>query len=126
MTKAKITPTTGGGLLSATAILSAADLPHEDVAVPEWGGTVRIRTMTSGARDDYEQKMLAAKGQTQRNVRAQLVVLCAVDEAGGRLFGPSDIEALGRKSAKALDRLFDVAIRLNGMGPADIEELEKN
>ena len=83
MTKAKTTQTTGIGLLSAAAILSAADLPHEDVAVPEWGGTVRIRTMTSGARDEYEQKMLAAKGQPQRNVRAQLVALCAVDEAGG-------------------------------------------
>lgn len=122
MTKSK----TGGGLLSAASILSAEDLPHEDVAVPEWGGVVRIRTMTAGARDDYEQTMLAAKGQRQRNVRAQLVALCAVDETGGRLFGPGDIEALGAKSAKALDRLFDAAIRLNGLGASDIEDLEKN
>ena len=29
-------------LLTGAAILAANDLPHEDVEVPEWGGTVRV------------------------------------------------------------------------------------
>ena len=35
-------------------------------------------------------------------------------------------ESLGRKSAKALERVFDVAQRLNGMGADDIKEMAKN
>ncbi|EKE68689.1 hypothetical protein P24_17147 [Oceanibaculum indicum P24] len=121
----KTTQTTGGGLLSAAAILSAADLPHEDVAVPEWGGTVRIRTMMSRERDEFETWLIANQGKHQ-NVRGHLVALCAVGDDGQRLFTIEQASALGEKSAKAMDRLFDVAQRLNGMGAADIKELEKN
>lgn len=118
---------TGGAsaLLSAAAILSAEDLPHEDVAVPEWGGTVRIRTMMSKTRDEFESWLLANRGRHE-NVRGHLVALCAVDAEGQRLFTIEQAAALGEKSAKAMDRLFDVAQRLNGMGEADIKALEKN
>ena len=109
----------------AAAILSAPDLPHEDVAVPEWGGTVRIRTMMSRERDQFEGWLLANSGKHE-NVRGHLVALCAVGEDGQRLFTIEQAAALGEKSAKAMDRLFEAAQRLNGMGVADIKDLEKN
>lgn len=120
-----MTKTQTGGLLSAAAILSAPDLPHEDVAVPEWGGTVRIRTMMSRERDQFEGWLLANSGKHE-NVRGHLVALCAVGEDGQRLFTIEQAAALGEKSAKAMDRLFEAAQRLNGMGVADIKDLEKN
>jgi len=61
-----------------------------------------------------------------RNMTARLCAICIVDEKGKRVFSDFDAESLGRKSAKALDRIFDVAQRLNGLGADDIKEMAKN
>lgn len=116
--------------LTREAILSANDLPTQLVHVPEWGGDVLIRSMTGAQRDEYEQQCLATRGAdnaiNMRNLRARLVVFCAADADGNPIFGPGDVEALGAKSAAALDRLFDVAQRLNRMSGKDIDELGKS
>jgi hypothetical protein len=49
-----------------------------------------------------------------------------VDENGERLFQEEDTFPLGGKSAAALDRIFTVAQRLNGLRDEDVEELAKN
>lgn len=114
-------------LLTKDEILAADDLPTEDVEVPEWGGTVRVRTLTGAERDRFEESITQVKGGSVKtnyaNLRARLVALCAVDEQGRRLFSDADAAALGRKSAAALDRVFIAARRLNGMSDADIEEM---
>lgn len=116
--------------LSKADILSADDLPAETVKVPEWGGAVRVRSLTGAERDAFEASMFEGTGKKARmnsaNLRARLVALCVVDEAGERLFADEDVEALGAKSAAALDRVFSAAQRLNGFTSADVEELEGN
>lgn len=117
-------------LLGRDAILAAPDLTTEDVAVPEWGGTVRVKGLTAAERDAFEQSSLTGKGKNQSlnfsNLRARLVVLTVVDEGGEPVFTGSDIRALGEKSAAAIDRVFEVASRLSGIGDDDIEELTGN
>lgn len=107
------------GLLGRDAILGATDLPSVDVEVPEWGGTVRVRMLTGGERDAFEAGTITRHGkkveQNLVNIRARLVALCAVDEKGERLFGEGDVEALARKSAAALNRVFEAARLLNGL-----------
>jgi len=103
----------------------------EEVAVPEWDGTVLVRGLTGAERDALESNIVQANrdGSTTvdtRNLRARLVALCVVDEDGERIFSDEDVDALGRKSAAALDRVFSVAQRLSGLRAADIEELRKN
>ena len=117
-------------LLSREAILGADDLPHEDVEVPEWGGTVRLCTLTGAQRDAFEAASIQGRGKNRqtnlKNVRARLLALCLVDEAGQRLFGDTDVQRLGAKSSKALDRLFDKASSMNGLSDEDVEELAGN
>jgi hypothetical protein len=60
------------------------------------------------------------------NARAKLIVLCAVDEQGAQLFTPDDLNALGRKNARPLDRLFDACRKLAGLSENDVEELTKD
>jgi len=48
------------------------------------------------------------------------------DNDGTLLFSQADIESLGAKSCAALDRIYAVAQRLNGLAPEDIKELAKN
>jgi hypothetical protein len=117
-------------LLTREQILQADDLPFEDVEVPEWGGTVRVRTLSGQERDAFEASITEQRGRNIRirpeNIRARLVALSVVDEEGQQLFDESDIRRLGAKSAKALDRLFSVAQRLSGISNEDVEELAKN
>lgn len=112
-------------MLSKDLILSAQDLPAEVVPVPEWGGEVRIRTMTGTERDAFEQSLSLDGQRKLDNLRARLLAKVIVDDNGARLFSDEDAAALGGKSSAALNRCFDVAQRLNGLGAAQ-EAIEKN
>ena len=118
-------------LLDRTAIEAAQDIKTEDVPVPEWGGTVRLRGLTGAQRDAYEASVVEMRGESKRfklqNLRARLVALCLVGEDGKRLFvDDAAVKALGDKSAKAIDRLFDRAKHLSGLTEKDIEELAED
>ncbi len=117
-------------LLTRDAILQAEDLPTEDIEVEEWGGAVRVRALTGAERDAFEQSIVEQRGKSTRmnlrNIRAKLVALTVVDADGKRLFSDKDAELLGKKSAAALDRVFEVAQRLSGLSPEDMEELSGN
>ncbi|WP_461367541.1 hypothetical protein [Candidatus Darwinibacter acetoxidans] len=117
-------------ILTRDAILQAEDLPCELVEVPEWSGSVYVRALTGIERDAFEQSVVEQKGKSTkmnlRNIRAKLVALTAVDEEGKRLFTDDDAALLGKKSAAALDRVFDVAQRLSGLRQEDVEELAGN
>lgn len=121
-------------ILSREAILKADDLKTETVSCPEWGGSVIVRALTAGERDKWEESLYSAvkRGSGyeviahKENLRAKFIAASVVDETGKLLFTAGDIEALSRKSAAPMDRLFAAAQRLSGMTDADIEELEKN
>lgn len=114
-------------VLSKDAILQAPDMPVETVSVPEWGGQVCVRTMSGTDRDAFEASLIGQQNGQQnaqhqlQNVRARLVALTVCDKSGARLFSDADIPALGTKSAKALDRVFAVAQRLNGIGQQEVD-----
>lgn len=116
--------------LGKADILAAQDLQYEDVAVPEWGGTVRVRGLTGRERDAFEAGVASARGKDVKlnlqNVRARLVALSVVDADGARLFDERDIGALGEKSAQALERVFQAAMRLSGLTPTDVKDLTEN
>ena len=117
--------------LSKDQILEADDLQSEEVQVAEWGGSVKVRTMTGADRDAFEQSMVIVGADGNRrpdmtNMRAKLVALTVVDDAGNLLFVPADIPMLARKSAAALERVFDAAQRINGLGVKAEDAAEKN
>jgi hypothetical protein len=117
-------------LLNKDAIFKAKDLKTKDVEVPEWGGFVRVRTMTGTERDNFEGAIFIGKGNDRRvnfeNLRAKLISLTVIDEEGNPLFAAKDIAAIGRKSALALDRVFGVAQELNGLRQEDVEKMVGN
>ena len=109
-------------LLTGAAILAANDLPHEDVEVPEWGGTVRVRAMSAGAAEAFYRQL---DKNPQASARAGWIALCAVDADGKPLFSQADIPRLDDKSNQAVQRVWDVVARLNGLGGGG-DDLEKN
>lgn len=110
-------------ILSKEQILSSDDLPKKTVKVKEWGGSIIVRSMTGTERDAWEMSTYGTGKVNMDNARAKLVALTAIDEKGERLFTAEEAEELGRKSAKALSKVFAVAQKLNGLAAGDIEEL---
>jgi hypothetical protein len=119
-----------GVFLGRDAILKAAALKTEEVAVPEWGGAVLVRELRGRERDEWEASLSVQRGgQVVRdiaNIRAKLAARTIIGEDGEPLFTQQDVNALGELSAAALDRVFDVASRLSGLNPGDVEEKVKN
>ena len=114
-------------LLTKEQILSADDLTRGTVDVPEWGGEVLIQTVTGTDRDRFEQDVMGlGQGKRVENFRARLVAKCIVDDAGNRIFSDLDVVALGKKSASALQRVFDACAKLNKFGEAEVKELAGN
>jgi hypothetical protein len=116
--------------LSKDQILSANDADFELVDVPEWGGKVRVKTLTGDERDAYEQSLIDQRGNVLgpklAGAQARLVALTAVDDDGKRLFADADVKALGAKSAQALNRVFEVSMRLSRLTQQDVEALVGN
>ncbi len=116
--------------LTKASILAAEDLRAEPVEVPQWGGTVYVRCMTAAERDLWDAELLDSnrddKTEFLRNMRARLCVRVLVDEKGIRLFDDDDAEALGQKSSSAVDAIFDVAQKLNGLSDEKMEDLKGN
>jgi hypothetical protein len=111
------------GYLSKADILESDDLPSQDVDVPEWGGTVRVRGFSGAERDRFEFAMAAAKDSPEEvNIRAQVVGRCLIDADGKRLFTDKELVKLGAKSGAALDRVFDVVRELSGMGDKALQK----
>lgn len=113
--------------LTKAQILAKKDLVVSEIEVPEWEGTVRVSTMMGYARDRFEALITKANGSTDNdNIRAKLVAACIVDDKGELMFNENDIETLGKKSCKALDRIFAEAKRINGLGATEVDDLAKN
>ena len=122
-------------LLNFDDIVASQDKEYEDVDVPEWGGTVRIATMSGEDRDRWELSMMQADDSSERGFklnfdaysRVRLVAMCLVDDNFNRIFVTKEqIEKLSQKSGKVMDLLYDVAQRVNGITDEDIDDLEKN
>ena len=107
------------------------DLGTEEIRVPEWDKngnevSVLIRTLSAAQRDKFESSILAqgdSKKPNLKNFRARYVAQVVVDENGNRLFTDADAEKLGTKSAKAVDRIYSAAQKLNAMSNDDVKEL---
>ena len=99
--------------------------------MPEWGGTVRIATLSIRDRNTMFQGMFDAKtGQAIPSALAELpakmCAYCIIDEDGNRIFTEQDIDQLAKKCASAIDRIAKAAEELNGVAPDSVKVSEKN
>ena len=117
-------------ILTREAILGAQDIKVENVKVPEWNdGVVRLRSMPGTDRDKWETVVQSKVQDGKVNIdgmKVLLIVSCAIDDKGDPLFTENDLVELNKKNAKAINRLWEVAARMNGIGNEELEELRKN
>ncbi|MES2218362.1 MAG: hypothetical protein V4501_08115 [Pseudomonadota bacterium] len=117
-----------GLVLDRAAILAAPDIEFQEVEVPQWGGSVRIKTMSGVERDEF-RTILNSRQKGIDDVSASnatLLAVCLVGDDGQRLFTVDDIETLQRKSASSLDAPVRVAMQLNKLGQEEQDDAVKN
>ena len=113
-------------ILTRDAIRQCQDLKTEEVFIPEWGGSVFVRSMTALERDKLETETVKGRKVNIVGLRARVAILTVVDREGHQLFTDDDYVWLKQKNAAALNRIFEVASRLSGITEGDIDEMEKN
>jgi hypothetical protein len=113
-------------MLSRQEIIDCNDIETEVVKVPEWDGEVNVQGLTLAEKDVWTDSIMDDGKASMTGATAKLCALCMRDESGSMLFTEDDIPVLQAKSAAALDRVFQVAQRLSGIGQEDIKETVKN
>lgn len=111
--------------LSRDSILAVNDTSIASVDVPEWGGSVYVRPMTGRDRDAYDMEIVSAGGKIE-NMRARFAVRVVCDADGNPIFKPEDADALGKKSAKALDRIYNAIDSTSKTSAESIHQLKKD
>lgn len=97
--------------LTAEEILSSVDAQYCEIDCPEWGGAVRLRSLSAEEALHFAE---TAK-KDEKNGAAMLVVMSAVDDQGKQLFTFENITAIRRKSMRVINRLQTAALKLNGL-----------
>ena len=113
-------------MLNREQILAYKDIQSEVVKVPEWDGEVTVQGLSLAEKDNWTDCIMTDGKVTMKGATALLCALCMRDEQGERMFSSDDMDALDKKSAAALDRVFQVAQRLSGIGQEDIADTVKN
>jgi hypothetical protein len=110
-------------------IFAANDEKIEPIEIPEWGpGPFFLRMMTSAEADQWEARANRSGNKVAdwQNIRATFAVLILCDAQGARLFSDADAAALGKKSYRALSRVWAAGQKLHEISQADVEALLKN
>lgn len=110
-------------VLDKAAIMAASDTKLEKVHVPEWGGDVYIKTLSGTERDTFED---AYSQEKMKNFRSRFLTLTLCDKDGERLFADGEVDALGKKRADIINRLFEKSWSFNAFRNEDVEALGKD
>lgn len=119
--------------LTATDIIDADDVVIERVEVPEWGGHIYVRSMEAATKERYIDSIRKTVGKGKNATTevvlekssAKLVSLSACNKNGELLFNLGMVNVLAKKNSAAMQRVVNVAARLNGLSD-DADEDSKN
>ncbi len=110
--------------LDKRSILACADRKVLPVEVPEWGGTVHLRTLSLGEGLRFQAERKALGDDAGDQVVPLLLGYSLCDEDGSPLFRGDDAKQLEDKNPAVLGRLFALALELvrGGKEPETEEE----
>ena len=124
------------GLLGRSDLLKKEELKKEKVVLEETTDSyVFVRQMTAHEKNNWEISQMKKTGVgkkatydvTLEDFRAKLAVNCICDDKGDLLFTVDDVSKLSKNmSAATLEKIVNVAQRLNAITDEDKEEMVKN
>lgn len=96
----------------------------EVIDVPEWGGEICVRNLSSGEVSTYHNKLMQqpkdkaphVTSAKLRHANSWLIIMGSCDDAGDPIFTEIDIPALERQDNAGASRVADAVQRLSGLG----------
>ena len=115
-------------MISKEQILARRPSRIEAVLMPEWEGTAYVREMSAAERDAFEANQISQRkeGKDLLHFRAKMVARTVCDVSGARMFSDDEVESVSALPITEVDRLFQVALKLNALTPKDVEDISKN
>ena len=110
--------------LTIEDIQKADDIKTQDVELPEWGGSVKVCGMSGRMRGNLENKIAA--NAPHSDVKMMVVLDCTLNADGSKMFGSKDRGWLQEKAAGPIEKIFEAACKLSGIGEGAVEEAEGN
>lgn len=125
MTKVKTDQT---HILTADEIWAAKDIEERVVPVPQWGGSVRIRTIDKLTADQITSKATRTDPHTKQQTldNDMLVALLFVESMVEPKLDLADYENMRKKSAVAVALLQKEILDASGMSAAAVSEADKS
>ncbi len=106
-------------MLTREDILAGAKPRTRSVEVPALGGSVTLRAITAGERDQMEMFVQKQRGSL-KGVRARLLRLCCCDAEGKPLFEEKDEPALGDLDGGILECVVEQCMEMCGMRSQEV------
>ena len=118
-----------GYITNANEILAKDDFTYAEIDVPEWGGTLRLRSLSG-----VQRTIITARAQknkiTADGLYEQMVIMAAVDEDGKPIFEERQhLEMLKMRNSSVTKRIGEKVMEISGFKPdaeSDTESAEKN
>lgn len=97
------------------------------ITVPEWGTKHLVRGMNAGEKDAYDSHQMSLQTTARsdktdiriKQLRAQAVAQCTINEDGSRYFEKGDIYTIAEANSKAVGRLFAGIMELSNFTAED-------
>ena len=111
-------------------ILALDDMETREVVVKQWGGKkVLVKSLTAAQRYGLIERCMDKRGTKidGKKLYIHTFIECACDpETGKQIFTADDFDKIAAKNSGAIEVVVQAANELNGIGEAEIVELEKN
>lgn len=108
----------------------------DPIKVPDqanpWPAPLWLRNMSAMQRDNWEigwlrwRRTQNGDAEDVRFFDPYLLIHTLCDSQGGLMFTENDVRTLGNAAAAVVTRLSRLAMRINGIGKDDVDELLKN
>jgi len=109
------------GYLTREQILGAQDRKVIELEVPEWGGTLRLRSMSGAAAEEYVKAVAESKSDFEPLLL--LISSSVIDENGDLMFpSPEDVKGLANKNLLALKNVSEACMGVNGFDQTEVAE----
>lgn len=104
-------------------ILAAEDIDSRTIHIEQWDVDVELRTLSAVERTRLVKSCTDAEGLVDLEKMYPLLVIasCYDPETGGKVFDISDMDAVGDKSASAIEFVARKAMEMSGMNPNAVD-----
>jgi hypothetical protein len=110
-------------------ILNASDIKRELITIEEWDNVVlEIRTLSGKARAHLLKSAVDSKGNLDfEKIFPDIIIATAYEpNTDIKVFEMSDRDLLNSKSAKCVEVIAKLALKLAGLDGEEVKSIEKN